>query len=162
MVLKGVIHEDFVNYKVPAMYLAFPMCTFKCDKLNGCQVCQNESLADNARCYVISPDDIYKQFVENPIAEAIVCSGLEPFDSVEDVLDLVDTFRTKYKCMSDIVIYTGYTEEEVLNDERMRKVLNYKNIVVKYGRFLMNQPSHYDEVLGVNLASPNQYAKRYN
>ena len=35
-------------------------------------------------------------------------------------------------------------------------------VVVKYGRFVPDCQPHYDEVLGVNLSSDNQYAKRYD
>ena len=35
------------------------------------------------------------------------------------------------------------------------------NIYIKYGRFIPNKPSHYDELLGVNLASDNQYTVYY-
>jgi hypothetical protein len=37
---------------------------------------------------------------------------------------------------------------------------DYKNIIIKYGRYIPNQTPHYDEVLGVYLASDNQYAVR--
>ena len=30
MKIKGLISEDFVNYKKPAMTIMFPYCTFKC------------------------------------------------------------------------------------------------------------------------------------
>ena len=62
----------------------------------------------------------------------------------------------------DLVIYTGYNKEE----ERSQDLINfikrnqYKNIIIKYGRYIPNQTPHYDEVLGVNLASDNQYAER--
>jgi hypothetical protein len=36
----------------------------------------------------------------------------------------------------------------------------YKNIYVKFGRYLVGQEPHYDEVLGVTLASDNQYGKK--
>jgi len=39
MKLKGIIDCDFTNYKDPVLTLEFPKCDFKCDKLNGCQVC---------------------------------------------------------------------------------------------------------------------------
>ena len=45
MKLKGIIDYDCTNYKVPTLTLEFPHCDFKCDKLNGCQVCQNSALA---------------------------------------------------------------------------------------------------------------------
>ena len=35
-----------------------------------------------------------------------------------------------------------------------------ENIIVKYGRYIPDQEKHYDEVLGVYLASNNQYAER--
>ena len=41
MFVKGIIDEDFVNYKKPVMYIAFPCCSFKCDKENGARYCQN-------------------------------------------------------------------------------------------------------------------------
>ena len=37
---------------------------------------------------------------------------------------------------------------------------NYDNIIIKYGRYIPNQPSRYDSILGVTLASDNQYAER--
>jgi len=35
-----------------------------------------------------------------------------------------------------------------------------KNIIIKYGRFIPDKEKHYDEVLGIYLASDNQYAER--
>ena len=45
MFIKGLIDEDFINYKKPSMYIAFPKCDFKCDYEAGCSVCQNSDLA---------------------------------------------------------------------------------------------------------------------
>ena len=80
-------------------------------------------------------------------------------------LVLIDEFRKN--TLDDIVIYTGYTEEELLHGASTLKlpkgyydlVCSYENIIIKFGRFKPDQPSHYDEVLGVNLSSPNQYGK---
>ena len=64
------------------------------------------------------------------------------------------------------MIYTGYTKEELQNKiykdniSYLDKLKQYKNIIIKYGRYIPNQTPHYDEVLGVNLASDNQYAER--
>ena len=159
MVLRGAIVEDFVNYKLPSMFLIFPICaTFKC----GRGICQNASLADNPQLLVVTAQEVCEQFVSNGITKAIVCGGLEPFDSVDDLKELISTLRNEFHCQNDVVIYTGYTEEEVLADERKKEILEFSNIVVKYGRYVPNETPHKDEVLGVNLASSNQYAKRYN
>jgi hypothetical protein len=37
---------------------------------------------------------------------------------------------------------------------------NFDNIIIKYGRYIPGQEKHFDETLGVYLASDNQYAER--
>lgn len=161
MILKGLIDEDFVNYKKPSMVLEFPYCTFKCDKECGRQVCQNSDLA-SAPDIEIHEYTIIKRYLNNPITEAIVMQGLEPFDSILTVTNFIHLLRQECNCHDDIVIYTGYTKEELQNIQIdiLTKLKNYDNIIIKYGRFIPDCESHYDEILGVNLASPNQYAER--
>ena len=77
-------------------------------------------------------------------------------DSWNELRLLVQQFREQ--TLDDIVIYTGYKEEEI--SEQVFWLKQFKNIVIKFGRFVPNQSPHYDEVLGVNLASDNQYAKK--
>ena len=36
----------------------------------------------------------------------------------------------------------------------------YDNIIIKFGRYLTNQKSKFEPLLGVTLVSDNQYAKR--
>ena len=168
MILKGLIDEDFVNYKKPSMILEFPYCTFKCDKECGRQVCQNSDLA-SAPNIDINDVKLIERYLANPITEAIVMQGLEPFDSVLTVINFIYMLRHLYNCHDDVIIYTGYTKEELskvpamggfIEMDILTKLKNYDNIIIKYGRFIPNCESHYDEILGVNLASPNQYAER--
>ena len=52
------------------------------------------------------------------------------------------------------VIYTGYNENEILNQiDRLKK---FENIILKIGRYRPNNKSHYDDILGINLVSDNQ------
>lgn len=157
MKIKGIIFEDFVNYKQPAMTIEFPICKdFKCDKECGQQVCQNSSLV-RSPTHDVSIDKIILSYLKNSITNALVCQGLEPFDSKEDLYQLIKMFRKRTN--DDIVIYTGYTEEELFFEiEFLKRV--YNNIIIKFGRFIPNQSNHYDETLGVYLASSNQYAKK--
>lgn len=157
MKLKGIIEEDFVQYKKPSMFLIFPKCSFKCDKECGRPICQNGALANSEEIEVDIKQDIIWKYMDNPITEAIVCGGLEPFDSWEDLKCLIMNLR--YYTPDDIVIYTGYREYEI-SREKIDWLELYGNIVIKFGRFIPNQPNRYDEILGVNLASNNQYAKR--
>lgn len=162
MIIKGLTDEDFVNYLKPSMFIITSACSFKCDKENGCQLCQNSHLA-HAPTIDIDTDKLIQRYIDNPITKAITVGGLEPFDTFDELLDLVHRARCHYNIKDDIVIYTGYTEEEITNHPIWSRLLmQYSNIVIKYGRFRPNQEPHYDEVLGVKLASDNQYAKRYN
>lgn len=156
MKIKGIISEDFVNYKKPSMVIEFPYCSFKCDKECGQQVCQNSKLV-HSPTYDIPINKIVLHYLKNDITEAIVMQGLEPFDSDEELFHLIDFFR-KYTD-DDIVIYTGYIEEEIqLQIDLLKR--KYKNIIIKFGRFIPNKPSYYDEILGIFLTSSNQYAKK--
>ena len=155
--LKGVVPEDFVNYKKPSLYLIFPNCSFKCDKECGRPVCQNLPLV-NEPIRQIDMDWLIQFYLNNPITKAIVCAGLEPFDSFDELAALVRKFRKVSS--DDFVIYTGYMKEEIEEKILKLKELSPKGkIIIKFGRYIPNQESHYDEVLGVKLASPNQFSE---
>lgn len=156
MKLKGIIDYDMVNYKEPTLTLLFNHCDFKCDKLNGCTVCQNGPLA-REKDIDISGEVIWKMYSENPLTKAFCFQGLEPFDSFMDLMDLIIFIRKDKQCDDPIIIYTGYNKGEDIAVEMFLSY--YKNIIVKWGRYIMGQEPHYDEVLGVNLASNNQYAE---
>ena len=152
MKIKGLISEDFVNYKKPAMTIMFPHCNgFKC----GAEYCQNSPLS-KAEDIEMDISNIVIRYLNNPITESVVMQGLEPFDSWGDLIGLVKQLRESTD--DDIVIYTGYYKEEIA--DKVALLSKYKNIVIKYGRYIPDQKEHYDEVLGVSLASENQYAER--
>ena len=155
MKLIGIIDTDTVNYKKISMVLEFPYCSFKCDRECGKKVCQNSDLA-SAPIIDIKMDEIIKMYNNNPMTEAIICQGLEPMDSIYDLFNFIENFRKESQ--DDIVIYTGYKKEEI--PHIVKQLMNYPNIVIKFGRFIPDDQYHYDDVLGVNLASMNQYAER--
>lgn len=169
MKLKGMIDVDTNNYKKLSTFLIFPHCSFKCCKEAGCNICQNSHLAKSKEID-IKKEEIVRRYLNNPLTEAVVLGGLEPFDSELDVMTFIDCLRREYNCQDDIVIYTGYTESEMENGlrnntpsdiliENWKFIKSHRNIIVKFGRFIPDQKGHFDEVLGVELASSNQYAK---
>jgi hypothetical protein len=135
------------------MVIEFPYCSFKCDKECGKQVCQNGALANSPNIN-IERMDLINRYLKNDITQSIVMQGLEPFDSWNDLISFVFLFR----CYSDddIVIYTGYNLSEL--EEKVELLSYFKNIIIKFGRYIPNKQSHHDNILGVNLASDNQYA----
>ena len=154
MKLKGLNDYDICNYKEPSMFLIFPNCTFKCDKECGRSICQNSALAHEPEVE-IKAVDVVQRYINNSLTHAVVCGGLEPFDSWDDLWSFICVFRGFSK--DPIIIYTGYKEEEV--QERIKFLSKLDNIIVKFGRFIPDSPHIFDTVLGVELASNNQYAK---
>lgn len=155
MKIIDIIDEDFINYKKPCMVIMMPFCTFKCDKECGKQVCQNSDLA-SAQKIDVPTKKIIQRYLNNPISEAIVFQGLEPMDSFYQLLNFIKKFRDISN--DDIVIYTGYNKEEI--QWYLTFLKDFDNIIIKYGRFIPNQETHFDKELGVLLASDNQYAER--
>lgn len=155
MEIKGLLDEDFVNYKRPSMFIVFPHCTFKCEKECGVRCCQNSELAAS-KSIDVDIKTIAQRYKNNLITQAIVCGGLEPMDSFDDLVSLVKYIR-HMGINDEIIVYTGYNKSEIVNKTRV--LSKFGNIIVKYGRFIPNQEKHYDEVLGVYLASDNQYAE---
>ena len=155
MWLKGITDEDFVNYKVPSLFIATAVCDFKCDRDCGREVCQNAELAHADKIHA-DDDYLIRRYLKNSITQAIVFGGLEPFDQWNELWNFIQKLRLQYGCKDPVVIYTGYTEQEI--DGCLRFLMSMPNIIVKFGRFLPDQQPHFDEVLGVKLASDNQHA----
>ena len=154
--LKQLVDEVFQDYMKPSMLLATCQCDWKCcyESNIDISVCQNSELAQQPDIDVTFKT-IVERYINNPLTQAIVIAGLEPMLQFNEVNGFVKYFR-QY-CKDDIVIYTGYYPIE-LNHE-LKTLQEYKNIIIKFGRFIPNRPSKYDCVLGVSLSSDNQYAQ---
>lgn len=155
--LKSVIMEDFVNYKVPSMFLITSQCNWKCCHEGGFSeaVCQNQPLVSQPiKEYNIS--SIYNAYASNDITRAVVIGGLEPMLQFDEVYNLISYFREN-GCEDYFVIYTGYYPEEI--QEQLNKLKQLPSIIVKFGRYVPGHEKHYDEILGIYLASDNQYAE---
>lgn len=158
MLTKGIIDEDFANYKKPSMFIASCNCDFKCcSEANiPISVCQNQPTYSQ-KSISVSNQTIYDRYTTNSISQAIVFGGLEWLLQFDEMLECIKYFR-EHNCHDDIVIYTGYYPEEIQEEIEQLKV--YDNIIVKFGRFKPNQIAHYDKVLGIDLISDNQWAEK--
>lgn len=156
MTLKGIIDTDYVQYYKPCMTLMFPKCSFKCDKESGRQICINNRLTQSPNIE-INVYTIIERYLSNDMVDTLCCAGLEPFDSPAELNRLLSLLRF-CECDDDVLIFTGYTEDEV--NEQFKWIYAHKNIIIKFGRFLPETPAVFDDLLQKKLASRNQYAKR--
>lgn len=159
MIIKGITDEDFINYKKPSMFIATSRCSWKCLDKDGKCVCQNLPLAKQPSLNV--PDEyIVQRYIDNPITKAVVIGGLEPLDQLDELSELIWHFREKTD--DDIVIYTGYERGLVSEDEIrcLKEIARHRNLIMKFGRYIPDSQPRYDDVLGIWLASENQYAER--
>ncbi len=156
MKIRGLNDYDIVNYKEPAFFIVFPFCSFKCDKEAGIQVCQNLNLTKEP-INDISMSYLLTLYNANPLVKNLVCGGLEPLDSYSELKEFLTYFREK--STDKIIIYTGYNEDEII--DKINELKQLGNLIIKFGRYIPNKASRYDEILGVTLASDNQYAKYY-
>lgn len=75
----------------------------------------------------------------------------------EEVKEILEYFRLRRE-NCPFIIYTGYYPDEI--SAEINELKRYKNVIVKFGRYIPNRKSVFDEVLGVTLASDNQWAER--
>ena len=157
MKIRNLMDQDIVNYKKMSMFIATCYCDFKCCKqlnLDIC-ICQNSPIA-KSKIVDISNQRIVKRYIKNKLTHAIVFGGLQPFKQFDEMVQLIKCFRQQTE--DDIVIYTGYYEDQLAQQINVLK--QFKNIIIKFGRFVPGQEVHYDEVLGVSLVNKQQYAKK--
>ena len=156
MRIKTIKDEDFINYKLPSMFIGTISCGGKCCIEAGIPIetCQNNAWR-NAKILDIPDEQIVTRYLNNPFTSAIVFGGLEPFEQFDELLKLIRLFRQATD--DTIVIYTGYTEEEI--SDQISILSEEADIIVKFGRYIPSVEPVRDAVLGVTLASYNQYAK---
>lgn len=158
MKIKYLIDEDFINYKKPSMFIGTSTCSGKCYKELGlsANICQNHELLTSP-IVNIKDIDLCNRYMSNDLTSAIVFGGLEPFDQYEEIFNFINILRNQFHCNDDVVIYTGYTTNEIYQyiDELSKSFIN---IIVKYGRYIPNKENKFDKTLGIVLASDNQYA----
>lgn len=139
---------DVVNYKEASCFIG---AGYTCSR--GCPGCQNEELKHSIPAQV-DASRIALNYEKMPITHAIVFGGLEPLEDLENLKLWVNIFRFITDDM--IIIYTGVEIDSDELKEAAKYLAEYPNIIFKAGSYIDGHEPHFDELLGVKLASDNQ------
>lgn len=100
-----------------------------------CRGCQNPESWNPSAGTPLTPEKIEKIICEinaNPLLDGITFSGGDPLYHPQEFLALVK--QIKEATGQNIWCYTGYTFEQIQNDEMLKPVLDYVDVIVD-GRF---------------------------
>ena len=103
---------------------------------HACPGCHNEYSWNPKHGNVLTYDkleEIAKEINENTLLDGITISGGDPLFNPADMLKVLKFLKEKTK--KNIWLYTGYTLEQVREDELRRKCLEYVDVLVD-GRFV--------------------------
>lgn len=132
--IAGIVDDSIVDGPGIRLTIFFQGCSHQC--IN----CHNPNTWDFNGGYLISIDDICKRIYENPLLQGITLSGGDPLFQAESAANLCLRIKNERPDL-DIILYTGFLYEEVLNmsktSKEINKLLNNLDFIVD-GPFIEN------------------------
>lgn len=101
----GIVRESIVDGPGLRFVLFVQGCPHRCPG------CHNPQTHDPAGGSPVPPERILEEFDKNPLVRGMTLSGGEPVDQAERLVPLCDEVLRRGK---DLVLFTGYTFEELL------------------------------------------------
>jgi anaerobic ribonucleoside-triphosphate reductase activating protein len=80
---------------------------------------------------------IIGEIINNPLLDGITICGGDPFFSAKEVILFIEKIK-KILPKLNVWIYSGFTYEEILKNEEMRKLLSLCDVLID-GRFIKEQ-----------------------
>ena len=127
--VNGIIEESIVDG--PSIrYVIFTQGCY-----HNCEGCHNPETHSSDGGYLLSFDKILNTVKENPLIFGVTFSGGEPMLHAETLSKLCDELK---KLGKDIMVYSGYTFEEIIKDTSMKELLEKCDLLVD-GKFDIQQ-----------------------
>ena len=105
MRIAGIVKESIVD----GPGLRYVIFTQGCP--HHCVGCHNPSTHDFKGGYEVSWQDLLEEIKSNPLLRGVTFSGGEPVCAAEDLALLADEIK---KTKLDIIMYSGYTYEQII------------------------------------------------
>lgn len=96
---------------------------------HNCPGCQNIEMQSHQYGEEIDIEDIFNRIKDNVIVRGVTFSGGEPMEQAEVLCELAEKIKS---IGLNLWCYTGYTYEQILEDEDeyKKKLLNYVDVLV--------------------------------
>mgnify|MGYP000261534653 CR=1 FL=1 len=104
---------------------------------HNCLGCHNPESHDINGGYVKEIAEILKEIDENPLLDGITLSGGEPMLQVETLIELSKEVK---KRNLNIILYSGYTYEQIIDDVNKKSLLELCDILID-GKFELEKRS---------------------
>ena len=111
--LAGIINDSIVDGP------GFRLTVFTQGCIHNCYNCHNPETHDPTKGYLFETDKIVEMCKTNPLLRGITFSGGDPLLQPKEILDIIKKVRTE---TFDVVCYTGYTYEEVLQLGKIKPI----------------------------------------
>ncbi len=134
MRIANVVNDSIVD----GHGLRFTVFTQGCP--HHCAGCHNPETHDPAGGREVTPDELLRQFAQNPLIEGLTLSGGEPFLQAESCAALA---RMAHETGRNVWTYSGYTFETLRDkgDAAWTALLKETDVLVD-GPFLLEQKSY--------------------
>lgn len=129
--LFGTVNDSIVD----GPGLRYSIFTQGC--LHHCPGCHNPKSHDLTGGYLKSIDEIIKEIDDNPLLDGITLSGGEPMLQIEPLIEICKEVK---KRNLNIVIYSGFTFEQIVADSNKKSLLELCDMLVD-GRFEIDKKS---------------------
>lgn len=97
---------------------------------SACAGCHNPDTWDENGGKWVEVAEIVDQIIgKADLLDGITLSGGEPFLQTDACLELINQIHAKNQRLS-VVVYSGYTFEELINNEKHRKLLERSDVLV--------------------------------
>ena len=104
---------------------------------HNCLGCHNPNSHDVNGGYLKDIEEILKEIDENPLLDGVTLSGGEPMLQVEALIELSKEIK---KRNLNIVLYSGYTYEQIISDVNKKRLLELCDMLVD-GKFELEKRS---------------------
>lgn len=123
--IAGIVDDSIVDGPGIRLTVFFQGC------LHHCKNCHNPETWPMNIGKNISVDEIINKLKNNPLLQGITLSGGDPLYQIGGCLSLCKAIKKELPYL-DIILYTGFTFEEILemNNKNMKELLSFLDVII--------------------------------